>query len=208
MSKDTQVFSTRRLEALTDGVFAIAMTLLVLDLSVSELGNAATNRQLWQALLGMGSNLTSFLISFLLLGSMWAVHVRQFEHIKEADRRVTAINTLRLLTVVLIPFTTSLAGAYSNILLGEILFPLNFLLLAIVSWWQWDYAAKHLKNDLSAQEKRRGTQRNSVVVIIALLVVILAPIIGEYAFLLFMASPLIINLVTKPVQEASGSKNE
>ena len=197
MSSDRQSFSTRRLEALTDGVFAIAMTLLVLDLNVAELGNAASNQELWHALTGMSSNLVSFVVSFLLLGSMWAVHVRQFEHIQEADRRLTAINTLRLLIVVLIPFTTSLAGTYSNLLLGEILFPINFLALAIVSWWQWQYAAKHLRNDMSAQARHKAVLRNSAVVIIATLVVVFAIFVGEYAFLLFAATPLAIGLLEK-----------
>ena len=125
-NKDPQRFSTRRLEALTDGVFAIAMTLLVLDLKVENLGEAATNQQLWEALAGMQSNLISFIVSFLLLGSMWAVHVRQFEYIKQADRRFTMINTLRLLAVVFMPFTTSLAGAYPNIVLGRV-FAAEFL---------------------------------------------------------------------------------
>ncbi|MCA9333596.1 DUF1211 domain-containing protein [Candidatus Saccharibacteria bacterium] len=197
MSSDRQSFSTRRLEALTDGVFAIAMTLLVLDLNVAELGNAASNQELWHALTGMSSNLVSFVVSFLLLGSMWAVHVRQFEHIQEADRRLTAINTLRLLIVVLIPFTTSLAGTYSGLLLGEVLFPINFLALAIVSWWQWQYAAKHLRNDMSAQARHKAVLRNSAVVIIATLVVVFAIFVGEYAFLLFAATPLAIGLLEK-----------
>ncbi|MCA9337313.1 DUF1211 domain-containing protein [Candidatus Saccharibacteria bacterium] len=197
MSSDRQSFSTRRLEALTDGVFAIAMTLLVLDLNVAELGNAASNQELWHALTGMSSNLVSFVVSFLLLGSMWAVHVRQFEHIQEADRRLTAINTLRLLIVVLIPFTTSLAGTYSGLLLGEVLFPINFLTLAIVSWWQWQYAAKHLRNDMSAQARHKAVLRNSAVVIIATLVVVFAIFVGEYAFLLFAATPLAIGLLEK-----------
>lgn len=197
MSSDKQSFSTRRLEALTDGVFAIAMTLLVLDLNVAELGNAASNQELWHALTGMSSNLISFVVSFLLLGSMWAVHVRQFEHIQEADRRLTAINTLRLLIVVLIPFTTSLAGTYSGLLLGEVLFPINFLALAIVSWWQWQYAAKHLRNDMSAQARHKAVLRNSAVVIIATLVVVFAIFVGEYAFLLFVATPLAIRLLEK-----------
>lgn len=197
MSSDRQSFSTRRLEALTDGVFAIAMTLLVLDLNVAELGNAASNQELWHALTGMSSNLISFVVSFLLLGSMWAVHVRQFEHIREADRSLTAINTLRLLIVVLIPFTTSLAGTYSNLLLGEVLFPINFLALAIVSWWQWQYAAKHLHNDMSAQARHKAVLRNSAVVIIATLVVVFAIFVGEYAFLLFAATPLAIGLLEK-----------
>ncbi len=187
-------YSTRRLEALTDGVFAIAMTLLVLDLKVGEIGAAVTSDQLWQGLLNMQDSLTSFTISFLLLGSMWAVHMRQFEFIKRADRHLTMINTLRLLTVVLIPLTTSIAGNYSDLLLGRVLFPLNFFLLALVSYWQWDYAVSKsdkFSENLTAADKAYLAARNKAILVIALVVVFLAAAIGEPAFLLFLLTPFL-----------------
>lgn len=65
------LYSTRRIEALSDGVFSIAMTLLVLDLSVASLGDITTNQQLLSALNSeLSTNFVSFIISFLLLGSM------------------------------------------------------------------------------------------------------------------------------------------
>ena len=112
-------FSTRRLEALTDGVFAIAMTLLVLDLTTSELGDLHSSADLWNALLQESSGFISFGVSFLLLGSLWAVHTRQFEFIKSADRRMLFINNLRLFTVVLVPLTTSLSASYDSLALGR-----------------------------------------------------------------------------------------
>lgn len=187
-------YSTRRLEALTDGVFAIAMTLLVLDLKVEDLGAAATNDQLWQALLSMQDSLTSFIISFLLLGSMWAVHMRQFEFIKRADRHLTMINTLRLLTVVLIPLTTSIAGNYSDLVLGRVLFPINFFALALVSYWQWDYAvskSSKFAEGLSLDDKAYLAARNKAILIISFAVVFLAAAIGEPAFLLFLLTPFL-----------------
>jgi uncharacterized membrane protein len=194
--KDNQKFSSGRIEALTDGVFAIAMTILVLDLKVGELGSATTNGQLLEAFKGMQANLASFVVSFLLLGSMWAVHVRQFEYIKLADRRLTMINTLRLLVVVFIPFTTSVTSAYSEIMLGRILLPLNFLLLAVVTTWQWHYASKPsngLVEGLSDDEIERGVKRNNAVVVMALAVVIGSMLVGQWAFLIFALMPLIMN---------------
>lgn len=202
--RDTQRFSTRRLEALTDGVFAIAMTLLVLDLHVSDIGRAATNHELWEGLQAMQLNIISFVVSFLLLGSMWAVHVRQFEYIKQADRRLTMINTLRLLAVVLIPFTTSLSATYPDIALARVIFPINFFLLALVSFWQWDYATRKenkLYEKLSAAELRRGRLRNLTVVYMAALVSVGALFIGEWAFLLFALMPIAINTIAGYVKD-------
>ncbi|MBI2797952.1 DUF1211 domain-containing protein [Candidatus Saccharibacteria bacterium] len=200
---DKQTFSTRRLEALTDGVFAIAMTLLVLDLKVPEIVGQVTNTGLMQALRGMQSNVVSFVVSFLLLGSMWAVHVRQFEHFHVADRHFTMINTLRLLAVVFIPFTTSLAGAYPNLLIARVLFPLNFFFLALISWWQWSYATKldkQLKANLDKPEIVNGEQRNVVFLLISAATVVLSIFVGTWAFLLFALAPVFMRLFTAPVK--------
>jgi uncharacterized membrane protein len=105
--KQIRQFSTRRLEALTDGVFAIAMTLLVLDLAVPNIDTVKNSADLWSALGPLSGNIISFSISFAILAIMWGIHVRQFDGIKRIDERVLNYNNLRLFIVVLIPFTTS-----------------------------------------------------------------------------------------------------
>lgn len=189
-----QYFSTRRIEALTDGVFAIAMTLLVLDLKAASLGNVTNSAELVEVLSNNLTVFSSFIISFLLLGSMWAVHVRQFEYIKRADRHLTMINTLRLLAVVLIPLTTSLAGTYPDVVLSRVLFPINFLALALLSYWQWRYAAStnKLYDKLPEGTIEYAEVRNRAVVLQAAIVVIVAVWIGQAAFLIFMTTPLFV----------------
>lgn len=84
-SVNDATFSTRRLEALTDGVFSIAMTLLVLDLTTTNFGHLRTSADLWGSLSQESSGFISFTVSFLLLGALWAVHTRQFEFISRAE---------------------------------------------------------------------------------------------------------------------------
>ncbi len=204
MARDTQTFSARRLEALTDGVFAIAMTLLVLDLKVPELGEAATNHQLWQALGNMQTIIGSFVVSFLVLGSMWAVHVRQFEYITKADRHLTMINTLRLLVVVTIPFTTNLNGTYPDLTLANLLFGLNFLILALVSWWQWSYATRQgstLCENITKNEIVRARNRNIVISGMMAIIIILSLFIGQAAFLVFVFTGPILVLFTRHIKD-------
>jgi uncharacterized membrane protein len=194
MSK-ADLFSTRRIEALTDGVFAIAMTLLVLDLKVDALGPVSGSGQLWEALRHMDGSIASFVISFLLLGSMWGVHMRQFEFIKRADRHLIMINNLRLLAVVFLPLTTSIAGSYSDTVLGRVLFPLNFFMLAVASYWQWHYAIsgpRDLSEGLPEGEKRRLEVRNRGITVAAFLVVVASVPFGNYAFLIFLVAPLVM----------------
>lgn len=192
--KLTQRFSTRRIEALSDGVFAIAMTLLVLNLDVSELGDVTTNQQLWNALQGMSHQLLSFLVSFLFLGAMWAVHTRQFEYIKETDRHLIFLNTLRLLTVVTIPFTTSIASDFHQIPLAQIIFPINVFLLIAISFWQWQYATSArsgLDNSISKTALLKANRRNSIILMTSFCVIILSYFFGLASFLLFWVVALI-----------------
>ena len=190
------LYSTRRMEALTDGVFAIAMTLLILDLDVTKFGQIISNQQLIHIFSNdFSTTFISFIISFLLLGSMWAVHARQFDSIKYANRTLMMLNNLRLLTVVLIPFTTSLSGAYPDLLLAKILFPINFLLLSLASAVEWQYATSkeefYNTNELSKMHILSVTKLNYIFVGIATIVVFASAIIGSYAFLLFIPLPLI-----------------
>lgn len=192
LSSDSEVFSTRRLEALTDGVFAIAMTLLVLDLHIKDLGDVTSSGQLWRAIVNIDGSIISFAISFLLLGSMWAVHTRQFERIKQADRHLIMINTWRLLAVVFIPLTTSIAGSYDNLVLGRVLLPINFLILAALSYWEWSYAVskKAFYENLTTDGRVYADARNQAIIFLAAVVVVLSAFVGDVAFVAFFAMPL------------------
>src|SRR4030095_5462388 len=101
---------TARLEACSDGVFAIAITLLVLDLKVPrELGQ---ERTLDQALVAQWPAYVAFLSSFLTILIMWVNHHRMFTLIGRADDRLLFYNGLLLLGVTLVPFPTSLVAEY------------------------------------------------------------------------------------------------
>ena len=99
--------TTGRLEAFSDGVFAVAITLLVLDLSV----NRATGH-LGRALLEEWPHYATYVVSFLTIGIIWANHHQQFERIDHADRTLILLNLLLLLFVTLIPFPTGLLATY------------------------------------------------------------------------------------------------
>lgn len=180
--------STRRLEAYTDGVFAIAATLLVLDLTGRTFGDVTTDAALWTALAGMWEPVLTFLVSFLLLSLMWATHVGQFEYIARIDAVGIWINNLRLLFIVLVPFSSTLLTDYSQLLAGRLLLPLNFFLVIACSWLQWQWAVRRRETmmpGLSADDARRWGRGALSAVLIAAAVVVAAPWVGSFAFLLF-----------------------
>lgn len=102
---------TGRIEAFSDGVFAIAITLLILDVHVPN-GPAGT---LASGLAGQWPTYVSFLISFAFIGIMWVNHHRLFNHIQQSDNLLLFLNLLLLLGVTVVPFPTALlANRYFN----------------------------------------------------------------------------------------------
>ena len=95
--------TTSRLEAFSDGVFAIAFTLLVL-----EFRPPATNIPLWSYLTSLWPSLLAYSISFLLIGLIWANHHSMFVHIRRVDRLLLFLNTMLLADVAFLPFPTQL----------------------------------------------------------------------------------------------------
>jgi uncharacterized membrane protein len=104
-------FSTARLEAFSDGVFAIAITLLVLDLDVPAPGNL-NGQSLRQALAHQWPSYFAYLVSFLVIGIIWINHHALCTLARRVERRTLFANLLLLLTVSVIPFPTRLLATY------------------------------------------------------------------------------------------------
>lgn len=184
---------TSRLEAFTDGVFAIAATLLVLDLTSYAIGPVTSDADMWAALGGMWELFVNFVLSFGLLCLLWMTHVQQFEHVARVDATIVWLNSGRLLFIVLVPFATSLTTEYSEWTAGRILMPVTFFFAILCSYLQWMWAVRHratMLPDLSdAEAKAYGRAALSALVISAA-VVVLSPFIGSIAFALFLLDPV------------------
>ena len=108
--------TTQRVEALTDGVFAIAMTLLVLDLKIPpEVRHAAPD--LLSALWAQSDKFICYFWGFLLLGVFWITHVRKFRVLRGSDTKHIWLNLLILIFVCLIPFSRLIFGDQPNFLI-------------------------------------------------------------------------------------------
>ena len=103
--------TTARLEAFSDGVFAVAITLLVLQLVVPEVGRG----KLAGALLDQWPVLASYVASFATIGVIWLNHHRLISYVGRVDRTLHALNLLLLLWIVLIPYPTALVGHYLQV---------------------------------------------------------------------------------------------
>jgi uncharacterized membrane protein len=100
------------IKALSDGVFAIVMTLLVIEISVPAISKLKAAEELGGMLIQMWPKFLAFAISFLILGILWFTHSAQFHFIKHSNGAFVWINIIFLMFVTLIPFSTALIGEY------------------------------------------------------------------------------------------------
>jgi uncharacterized membrane protein len=132
-----------RVEALVDGIFGVAMTLLVLDIKV-PLGLALDSDAVIRGtLLGQISNFRIYLISFFVLGLYWVAHHVQFHLVRNVDRVVLWINLLFMLGVTMVPFSTSLLGEYGYLTTPCLIYGVNLLWLAALYWVQVAYLERN-----------------------------------------------------------------
>ena len=141
--------NTNRLEAFSDGVFAVAITLLVLNIKFSGLdshGNLLDDQHLWNILHDQWPLLVAYVTSFATIGIMWINHHRLFTHIKRTDTGLLLLNLLLLLIIVFIPVPTALLSEYivlPNDHVAAIIYSGTNVLLAICFNLLWRYASYH-----------------------------------------------------------------
>jgi len=132
--------AVHRLAALTDGVFAIVMTLLVLEITIPEIAQSSLQAELPRRLLELWPKLYSYVVSFLVLGILWTIHHRSFHSIKRSDNALVWLHILFLMFVALIPFSTSLLGNYGTEQLSIVIYASNVLLALVMRLIIWTYA--------------------------------------------------------------------
>jgi uncharacterized membrane protein len=105
---------TGRIEAFSDGVFAIAITLLIIEIGVPHLEDEPPGTTLPMALVGLWPSFLAYVISFLQIGVIWANHHNRFRFIERSDHVLLFLNILFLMCVAFIPFPTALLAEYLN----------------------------------------------------------------------------------------------
>jgi uncharacterized membrane protein len=133
--------SVERLAALSDGIFAVAMTLLVLDLHIPTAAQVHGDGQLLAALCALGPQWLAYLMSFLTLGIFWAGQQTQLNHIGEGTRDLTWIHLLFLFFITLLPLSTRLLAEFITYRSALLIYWLNILALGAVLYWSWTHAA-------------------------------------------------------------------
>lgn len=175
-SSGERSFELERIVFFSDAVYAIAITLLAIELKVPELPYEDT-AELYRALLAEWPRFLAFAFSFWIIAIYWIAHHRYFHYIKRYDQRLIALNLLMLFFIALIPFTTSVLGEYGDLPGGIWLYAVDMMLLGLSSAWLWRHAtAQHklVDADLDPQVIRQIQLRALTTPLAALIVIALS----------------------------------
>ncbi|HEY4988981.1 MAG TPA: TMEM175 family protein [Opitutaceae bacterium] len=145
--------SVERLAALSDGIFGVGMTLLVLDLRAPLSEVIHSEHDLGVALVGILPQLIMYMMSFLTLGIFWVGQQTQLSHLERSDRHLTWITLAFLFAVTLLPFSTKLLAEHYAYRTALIEYWFNILLLGALLYGAWGYGVRHrmLKPETPAQ---------------------------------------------------------
>ena len=131
-----------RAAALSDGVFAVAMTLIVLDIRIPEGVRVHSEAQLCAVLVGLAPRLGMYLMSFLTLGIFWVGQQTQLNHFTRTDRDLSWIHLTFLAWVALMPFSTMLLARFITFRVALVVYWFNILLLGATLLWSWSHAER------------------------------------------------------------------
>lgn len=141
--------SLDRLVAFSDGVFAIAITLLVLNLRLADITTIGARPPLWPQLVDLAPNLFGFALSFVVIGGYWMSHHRVFRYVERVDTRTMWLSMLVLFFVALLPFPTAIVADYGDTTLGVLVYATTMVAtgLAMTGLVLYVYGAKLVSSD-------------------------------------------------------------
>lgn len=194
---EQDLLSFERIVFFSDAVFAIAITLLVLEIKVPHLENFS-EAAIQSELKHMIPKFAGFVASFFIIGLMWFEHHRIFQYIKNYDGGLIWRNLFFLLSISFIPFPTALASEYAMSRTAFIIYVLSFAFAGLTKLWIWSYAAskenllsENIDKDLILKIKRRSLAvplGALSVILLSFISIFVAPIgfalIPLYAYLL------------------------
>ena len=164
-----------RLDQLSDGIFAIVMTILVFEIKLPEVWGGIDNMGLWREIGNLLPVFLAYILSFFLLFTYWrAHHFFTSIYAKNVDLMLTNINALFFMLVSLIPFSASVLGEFSKNELSIILFSVHVILIGLTLYWMRRYVlySTNIHNpEITKREIRGSTIRTLVPVFFALVAI-------------------------------------
>jgi uncharacterized membrane protein len=186
-----------RLIFFSDAVFAIAITLLALEIQLPVDATSLTNRQLFASLMSIWPKYLSFIISFLVIGNFWIAHHRRYRFITRYDTRLLLLNLLVLMSIAFIPFPTAVLSENGN-RTATIFYSLSIATTGLLSALLWWYAS--LENRLLEESFDSSTARRNLlsiltvptVFLISIGIAFIDPDLAKFSWILTAPAALVV----------------
>ena len=178
-----------RIVAFSDGVFSIAITLLVLNLTVAK---GLPSSELTSELFDLWDDLLAFALSFAVIGRFWVVHHRFFAEVDAFDGRLLGLNLLYLAAIVLIPFSSEVLGEYGGETPSVVLYSVNLAAVVLIGLFMGVDARRRGLTSIDDESHRESRLRSTYIAAVFLLSIPLAfvlPRAAAYLWLLLFIDP-------------------
>lgn len=188
-----------RIVAFSDGVFSIAITLLVLNLTI---GKGVADDQLWQALGDQWENLVSYAISFAVIARFWLNHHRFFGEVTAFDSRLIGLNMVYLGFIVLIPFSSEVLGEYGGETPAIVVYAVNLAAVVIIGFLMFTDARRAGLTTIDERTQREGMVRSAFIAsvfLVSIPVALIDPHIAPFFWFILFFDP------TKRIVRGDGS---
>lgn len=195
MTNSEDYISTKRIETLVDGIFAISMTLMVLSIQLPDPMGDWTNPMVWNVLSGQLTNIIIYAYTFIILTSFWIGHHRGFNRVKRADNNFLWLNMIWLLFVALVPFSTSLAGDFGNTTPAALFFNSNLFLIGLFSFLIRRQVIIKELSDESYEESSSKLIFPAIFPLLALVAITLSFFIPSWSYFPYLLVPLFIRVL-------------
>ena len=155
---------TGRIIAISDGVFGVALTLLVLEIRVPVLETIHSESELIEVFFTLKEKFLVYLLAFMTTGIFWLGHSSQYKHIEKSDRNLNWINLLFLLFVTMLPFSTAFLGDYTHFKFPIFIYWFNIFMLGVMLYLNWVYAIRKKFVNETSKETVDKPLRNRIII--------------------------------------------
>jgi len=196
----TPWLDSNRIENMTDSIYSIAMTLMVLSINVPILRAGASDWQIIRSLDSLGKDFLDFVLSFAIISIFWVTHHRQFHYIKKANGKLLWINLSIMLFIALIPFTTTLFIDCEKSQIAALILETNILITGLLFYLNWIYAShnhKLIAVNVNEQTISLFKKKAMLIPIVSLLAMGLSFWSPEWSTLPYLAVPFLIEFLIK-----------
>jgi len=195
------------LERITNGIYAFTMTLMVRNITTPVAGSITDDLSFANYLISVIIEIVDFAGAFIILGMFWLFYFQMFHRMKTFDYRFLYLHLFSLMIVVFVPFTNSFAAMSEEVPASNILFQVNYLILAILLTLQWHHARTHpalLEPELEAAEASFLAKKFLVPLGVGILGIIMVSAGAEYIDILYLLPLVIVAIFFRhPMGEAS-----